>query len=211
MSMTDWMITGPEIMTCSCAFGCPCQFNALPTEGYCRAAFGMHIDKGHHGKVNLDGLNWAITVAWPGPIHMGHGEIQPIVDERASEDQRGALLRIMSGQDTVPGATFFHIFVAMCDKMHPPLFKKIDFDADMQSCEGHLSVPGVVESRTEAIRNPVTGDAHHAKISLRAGDEFSEAEFASGTTKSAGPIKLDFDSRHAHLARLHLTGQGVVH
>ena len=45
----------------------------------------------------------------------------------------------------------------MCDKVHTPMFKKIDFKADMKSCNGHVSIPGVVEVKTEAIRNPVTG------------------------------------------------------
>ena len=87
MAMTEWMLRGPEIASCNCAYGCPCQFNALPTEGDCRAAVGMHIDKGHYGKVKLDGLNIAATAAWPGPIHLGHGEILPIVDERATPDR----------------------------------------------------------------------------------------------------------------------------
>ena len=102
MAHTDWMIRGPEIASCNCSYGCPCQFNALPTDGTCRAAVGIQIDKGHYGKVKLDGLRLAATAAWPGPIHMGHGEIQPIVDERATPEQREALLKIMSGQDTEP-------------------------------------------------------------------------------------------------------------
>ena len=210
MVHTDWMIRGPEIATCNCSYGCPCQFNSLPTDGTCRAAVGMHIEKGHFGKVKLDGLNLAATAAWPGPIHMGHGEIQPIVDERATEQQREALLKIMSGQDTEPGATFFNVFVSMCDKVHTPMFKKIEFKSNMKTCEGHFSVPGVVEAKTEAIRNLVTGKPHHARVSLRQGFEFAEAEFASGTAKSAGPIKLDTNGRHAHLATLHLTGKGIV-
>lgn len=28
-----WLIKGPEIVTCTCDFGCPCQFNSLPTRG----------------------------------------------------------------------------------------------------------------------------------------------------------------------------------
>ncbi len=211
MAMTDWMIRGPEIATCNCSYGCPCQFNALPTDGTCRAAVAMHIEKGHFGDVKLDGLNWAATAAWPGPIHMGHGEILPIVDERATEAQREALLKIMSGQETVPGATFFNVFISMCDTVHTPMFKKIEFKSDMQSCVGHFSVPGVVEVTTEAIRNPVTGNAHHPKVSLRQGFEFSNAEFASGSSSSDGPIKLDNKGRHAHLAILHLTGNGIVH
>ena len=196
MAFTEWMIRGPEITSCSCAYGCPCQFNALPTDGNCRAAVGMQIEKGHYGKVKLDGLRWAATVAWPGPIHMGHGEIQPIVDERATPEQREALLKIMSGQDTEPGATFFNVFVSMCDTVHEPMFKSIEFASDM---------------KTEAIRNPVTGNTHHAKVSLRDGFEYTEAEFASGTIKSKAPIALDTSGKHAHLAMLHLTGQGVVH
>jgi hypothetical protein len=211
MALTEWMIRGPEISSCNCAYGCPCQFNALPTEGNCRAAVGMQIEKGNYGKVKLDGLRWAATAAWPGAIHMGHGEILPIVDERATPEQREALLKIMSGQDTEPGATFFQVFVSMCEKVHEPMFKPITFSADMKSCEGHLSVPGVVDVKTEAIRNPVTHKPHHARVSIRDGFEYSEAEYASGTVASKGPIALSTKGRHAHLAMLHLTGHGVVH
>ena len=170
----------------------------------------MQIEKGHYGKVKLDGLCWAFTVAWPGPIHMGHGELQPIVDERATPEQREALSRIITGKETEPGATFFNIFVSMCDKVHEPMFKPIAFAADMKSCDGHVTVPDVLEMKTEAIRNPVTGKVHHARISLRQGFEFIESEFASGTIKSRAPIALDTSSKHAHLAVLHLTGQGVI-
>jgi hypothetical protein len=210
MAMMEWMLRGPEIASCNCAYGCPCQFNSLPTNGDCRAAVGMRIDKGHYGKVKLDGVTWAGAFAWPGPIHMGHGEAQAIIDEGATEEQREALLKILSGQDSEPGATYFQVFSSMVEKMHPPVFKKIEFKSDMKSCEGHVSVPGVLEISTTAIRNPVTGNAHHPKVALRAGFEFTEAEFASGTCKSPGPVKLDSENRHAHLAMIHITGKGVV-
>lgn len=210
MAFTEWMIRGPEISSCNCSYGCPCTFNSLPTYGDCRAAVGMQIEKGHYGKVKLDGLRWAFTAAWPGPIHMGHGEIQPIVDERATPEQREALSKIITGKDTEPGATFFNVFVSMCDKVREPMFKSIEFAADMKSCNGHVTVPGVLDVKTEAMRNPVTGKAHHARISLRQGFEFSEAEFASGSIKSEAPIALDTSGKYAHLCMIHLNGQGVV-
>lgn len=211
MAPVAWMIRGPEIASCNCAYGCPCQFNALPTDGNCRAAVGMHIVEGHHDKVRLDGLRWAAIAAWPGPIHMGHGEIQPIVDARATPAQREALLRIMSGQDTEPGATFFSVFVSMCETVHEPLFEPIDFEANLGTCEGHVRIPGILDIETDAIRNPVTGNPHHAKLSLRQGFEFTEAEFASGTIWSKGKLVVETHGRHAHLAQLHLTGRGIVH
>lgn len=211
MTMTEWMLKGPEIATCNCDYSCPCQFNARPTNGDCRASVAMRIDKGFHGKVPLDGLKWAVVAAWPGPIHMGHGEVLPIVDERATPEQRTALLTIMSGQDSEPGANFFQVFSTTFEKMHEPLFLPISFEADLDTCEGHFSVPDVVQAKTHAIRNPVTGQPHHPKLVLRSGFEFIEAEFAAGTTKAHGAITLDNHDKHAHLALLHMTGKGLVH
>ena len=31
MSDVKWMIEAREFSNCNCAYGCPCQFNALPT------------------------------------------------------------------------------------------------------------------------------------------------------------------------------------
>src|SRR5207249_542327 len=35
MAETRWMLKGREFGNCNCAYGCPCQFNALPTYGHC--------------------------------------------------------------------------------------------------------------------------------------------------------------------------------
>jgi hypothetical protein len=210
MPMIDWLLRGPEVATCNCAYGCPCQFNALPTSGNCRATVAMRIDKGHFGKTKLDGVRWAGVFAWPGPIHEGHGEAQPIIDERASPEQREALLKILSGQESVPGATYFQVFSTMIEKFHEPLFKPIHFEADIGKATGSFRIDGVVESKAEPIRNPVTNEPHYAKLSLRKGFEFLEAEFASSTTKSKGAIVHDWSGRHGHLAMIHITGEGVV-
>ena len=47
--MTDvkWTIKAREFVNCNCAYGCPCQFNALPTHGNCEAVAGM--DAGDEG------------------------------------------------------------------------------------------------------------------------------------------------------------------
>ena len=211
MAMTEWMIKGTDFSNCNCSYGCPCQFNALPTHGDCRATVAFHIEEGHYGTVKLDGLTFAATAAWPGPIHLGRGEIFPIVDERATEAQRDALLKIMSGQDTEPGATIFQVFSTTFEKVHDPVFTKIVFSADVDARRGSLSVPGIVEAKGTPITNPVTGEEHRVRVTLPHGFEYHEAEYASGTTTSAAPIKLDLKDSHAHFARIHMTGKGVVH
>src|ERR1051325_10629503 len=99
MSDVKWTIKGREFLHCNCAYGCPCQFNALPTRGHCQAVMGVEIKEGNHGATRLEGLRFAVVVAWPGAIHEGKGHVVPIVDERANAAQREALLRIMSGLD----------------------------------------------------------------------------------------------------------------
>ena len=49
MTDTKWTLHGREFANCNCSYGCPCQFNALPTHGNCWAVVGIEIDKGHHG------------------------------------------------------------------------------------------------------------------------------------------------------------------
>ena len=46
---TNWTIHGREFVNCNCSYGCPCQFNGLPTYGHCQAVAGMEIEQGHHG------------------------------------------------------------------------------------------------------------------------------------------------------------------
>lgn len=42
--MTYWEIQGAELVNCNCAYGCPCQFNALPTSGYCEVMGAILFD-----------------------------------------------------------------------------------------------------------------------------------------------------------------------
>src|SRR4029077_15628362 len=97
MADTTWMIKGREFLNCSCSYGCPCQFNAPPTHGFCQAVSGVEIQRGHHGATTLDGLKFVGIFRWPGPIHKGKGEAAFIVDERATPEQRNAIVRIASG------------------------------------------------------------------------------------------------------------------
>ena len=210
MAHVDWEIQGPELAACNCDWGCPCQFNARPTHGHCRAGVAMRIDKGHFGDVRLDGLRFVVLAAWPGAIHEGRGEAQPVVDERADASQREALLKIIGGEETEPGATVFNVFASVIDTVHEPLSKPIEFEIDIESRTGRFAVPGLVEARGEPIKNPVTGRPHRARVVLPHGFEYAEAEYGSSTTKATGPIPLDWTNGHSHFATLHLTGHGPV-
>jgi hypothetical protein len=198
MSDTKWNLHGREFANCNCSYGCPCQFNALPTHGNCWAVVGIQIDKGRHGDTDISGLK------------MGNGEAQPIVDRRANEAQRNALLRIMSGQDTKPGATMFQVFFSMLTKVHEPVFADIDFEVDIERRRSRLRVDGYIDQRGEPIVNPITGAEHRVRIEPVGGFEFKKAEIGRGWTRTSGPISYELSDSYGQFAELHLCQDGII-
>ena len=207
--MTNWEIHGLMFTNCSCAYGCPCQFNALPTHGYCRAVIFLRVDKGHFGDAKLDGLNLAFAIAWPGAVHQGHGTMQPIIDERGDEAQRAGLLSILTGKDTDPMMTVFAIYTAMCDTFHEPVHARVTIDCDtdkrLAKCEA-----GIATGRGEPILNPVTKKEHRAAITLPNGMEYGRAEVGRGWSESSGPLAITLEDTHAHWCEIHMNQHGRV-
>ena len=208
--MTPWEIEADELVTCNCAYGCPCQFNALPTHGRCEAIAGFSIRKGYFGDTKLDGLNAIAVLCWPGAIHEGGGRAWMVIDERADEAQRAALLAILSGEETEPGATVWAVFATTLAEVADPAFKPITLEVDVEGRTGRMAVEGLIEGRGEPIRNPVTGAEHRARIDLPNGFEYSIAEMGSATSKSTGPLKTSFENSYAQFAHIHLNNHGVV-
>ena len=205
----DWRLRGAGVDLCNCEYGCPCQFNALPSHGTCEAAVGYRIEAGHFGDIPLAGLNVACTFAWPGPIHEGRGQCQAFIDERASEAQRQALLTILSGQEQEPTA-FFAIFASTVETMHEPCFVPVEVRTDRSELTASIHVPGVLEGRVEPIRNPMDGSVHRARMVLPDGFQFSETDCASATFRCSGAVKLDYAGRNALLYDLHMGPNGII-
>jgi hypothetical protein len=208
--MKSWSIDGREFTNCNCDLGCPCQFNGRPSRGSCEAVVGIKIDEGNFEDVRLDGLSVVGVFRWPGAIHEGRGKALLVIEERASAAQREALLTILSGQETEPGATIFNVFAATFEEVLDPLFKPIDLDIDVAERTGRIVVPEMVEAKGRATLNPVTGQPHRARVHLPQGFEYDVAEFGTGASQVRGPIPLDLRDTHAHFCRLAMTQSGVV-
>ena len=208
--MTYWRLKGRELANCNCEYGCNCQFGGLPDKGGCQAVFGMDIEEGEYGDVDLSGLKIAAVFHWPGPIHEGKGEAAAFVDERASEAQRNALLTIMTGGDTDPFATVFAVFASTVEKMHEPMFVPIEFEVDVEARKGRLRIAGHVEMDGEPIKSAVNGSEVRAQIWLPDGFEYEVAEIGSGVSKSIAPMQIEHANSYAQFAHLHLDSHGIV-
>lgn len=199
MTKTPWRIVAEEVGTCNCAWGCPCQFNALPTTGRCEALVAVRIREGHYGKTQLGGVTYAMAYWWPGAVHEGNGIVQLAVDEKATPDQRTAILNITSGKE---GGTMFEIFASVVSQALDPIYVPIQLESDYDKRVAKLKVPGLGEFRAEPIKNPVTGEEHRARIQLPDGFEYKVAEMANCVENRAtlGDKKIYNQNSYAQFA-----------
>ena len=207
--MPGWRMKGQYIKNCNCIATCPCDTIGVPYPGPgCEGVAGMHIAEGNFDGIKLDGLNWAVTYSWPGALHEGNGTAQPFVDERANEEQRNALLQIMSGQ---AGNPWFEILTSVVTTFHPPQFVPIEFQFDKNKRRARVRIPGFAETVSAPLVIPPTGEEQRVQVCMPDGMEYKEMEVAqTEVLKGTGAIKFDHKGTHSSLAEVEHTEKGLV-
>ena len=66
----------------------------------------FHIQNGRYDGIALDGLNVALAIHTPGPMADGIWSVAAYIDERADDEQTGALSAIFNGAAGGPMAAF---------------------------------------------------------------------------------------------------------
>ncbi len=93
----NWKITGQYFESCNCDLVCPCIFLAPPTEGFCEAFVGWHIEEGHLDGVQLDDIKVSAWLHSPGALTEGNWKLALYIDDRATEQQKNAIVELWSG------------------------------------------------------------------------------------------------------------------
>jgi hypothetical protein len=70
---------------------------AKPTKGSCTFAMSFNIERGKFGDVSLDGLGFIVIGFTPEEMGKGNWSAGVIVDERATAEQRDAIVAVASG------------------------------------------------------------------------------------------------------------------
>jgi hypothetical protein len=205
-----WMIRGREFVNCNCAWGCPCQFNAPATHGFCEAISTGIIDEGHFNDTRLDGFKFMLIAHWPGQIAEGNGLEQIIIDERADADQREALRKILHGESTRPGATHFYVFNSTMSEVLDTIYAPIEAEIDIEARRARAASPGLVQTRGASIINPHSGQEHRVSIHLPEGFEYTRAEIGRGSTKSTAGITMELNDSNGQFNVMHMNQDGVI-
>jgi hypothetical protein len=96
-----WSLEGTYFENCSCDTVCPCTWSGLTahaTHDRCLAMLAFHIDRGNVEGVDVSGLSFALVVDAPPVMADGGWKVGVVLDAAASDEQAGALGRVVGGQ-----------------------------------------------------------------------------------------------------------------
>ena len=157
-----WQLNGTIVIACNCDWGCPCNFNALPSRGKCEGGWIWAIDRGRVDDVSLDGLAVALYADWPGAIHHGGGRAACYLDDRADEKQRDVLTRMLHGRIGGPWSIFINTFTLAGPTPAPFTVQLADYDT-------RITIGDHVQLELTKIKNPVSGAEVHPEMILPEG------------------------------------------
>lgn len=95
---TSYTIDGRLLEVCSCSAPCPCWVGEDPDGGTCDSVLGWRVDSGIIEGVDVSGLTLALSVFIPGNVLAGNWKAIVYVDDKATEEQQAALLKVFTGQ-----------------------------------------------------------------------------------------------------------------
>ncbi len=203
VSTTAWELKGTVTLACNCDFGCPCNFNARPTQGHCEGEWTWHVAAGRYGDTKLEGLNFTLAADWPGAIHEGNGVALILIDERANEAQRRALERLVRGEAGGPWAILSHTLATV----HGPKF--VPYHVKLDGLRSSVRAGAELELEMQPIRNPVTGAEVHPRILLPEGFVWKDGSVgASKVFRVRDGIAYDHSGKYAALSPFEYAGSG---
>ena len=195
----QWNIEGDFLQACNCDYGCPCEFSAPPTLGFCEGMGAWRINRGQYGKVKLDGLGVAFAARWPKAIHEGNGTCGLLFDERATAEQREALLQICSGK---AGGMPFEIIVTTFSKILEPQYAAFKFNFNGRNSS--VQIGDALTVAMEPIKNPVTKEPESVRVEHATGFIFKEAECVSAAKMDVkvGELKFSWPNKAGFVAQI---------
>ena len=99
-----YRIAGTYAASCNCRLVCPCPVDGKPTGpgDECKGAGVFHVAEGSLDGVDLAGVDFALINHFPSNISAGNINVGVVIDEGASDDQAGAIERILKGEEGGP-------------------------------------------------------------------------------------------------------------
>ena len=93
-----YILDGTLLEACSCGGPCPCWVGDDPDGGRCDSVNAYHIDRGQVGGVDVSSLSFVQVNQIPGNVLAGNWRAIFYIDDKATPEQREAILNVFSGK-----------------------------------------------------------------------------------------------------------------
>jgi hypothetical protein len=196
---------GALVGACNCDWGCPCNFDAPPTQGFCEGAYAHAVREGSFGDVPLAGVRFVTAGTGPGPVHEGNLTSILIMDEGTTPDQRAALERLWRGGGV---GNPFDIFASVTSTWLPPMVAPIDVTLDGIRSTFRVGAGRILDLAITRIKNPVTGEEEEIYLDKPTGFTSLRSEMGMTTAFRLTSESLSFEhpGKYAEYAEFEYAG-----
>ena len=205
--MVEWTFEADYFTACNCDWGCPCNFNARPTEGRCLGWGAWRIVSGRVESTPLDGTRVALSYRFPGPREHGQGTACAYVDAAGNPEQRRALEAIATGK---AGGGIFELFATvLTSRWLTTKFVPIAFD--VADGTGRVAVDGFGEGETALLSYP-DGTVIRPWVDLPHGIEYKKGLMTDARRWwwRDEDLLATYTNRYGAVARVKFTQDGCI-
>ena len=196
-SAPSWTISGSYLEACNCEAICPCRRiggrgGGRSTYGVCTGALSWSVRSGHAGDVDLSGLAAVIACQYDDDEPGSPWTFFLYVDERGDDDQREALVEILTG---ARGGSVLKHFPWAWKESRFLGWRPVGIEIDHTPGRGWFRA-GNVEVR---IRGPVP-DQELVSCIIPGHGRFGIEDYADLLRVEEGPLAVDLSGRCAYEA-----------
>ncbi len=200
-----WRLTGTIVGACNCDWGCPCNFDARPTNGYCDGFYTIVVKEGRFGDAVLDGATFVWGGHSPGAIHEGDGTSVLILDRSTTPEQREAIERLWKGNGV---GSPFDEFASVTTVWFDPIVADVDVRLDGIRSSVKISGDASFDLALARVRNPVTGEDEEMYLDKPTGFTSKRSELGMSTVGVFDSPGMSFDitGKYAEYAEFEYSG-----
>ena len=138
---TTYDIEGRLLEVCNCDAICPCWVGEDPDHGTCDSVLAWYVDRGTIQGLDVSDRAIAASVHIPGNVLAGNWKAAIFVDDRCTDEQQDALLKVFTGGlggDIADLAALIGDVVAV---------ERVPITCTVQGGKGTLTIGDVAEAR----------------------------------------------------------------
>ncbi len=200
-----WQMKGVMVGACNCDWGCPCNFQAPPTYGYCDGFYCVYVEDGGYGDISLDGVKFLWGGHAPGAIHEGGGTSILVMDEGTTPQQLEAIDTLRRGDGV---GSPFDEFASVNEVWYEPFLAPIEMELNGIRSKVRVGGGSIYELEIDRVKNPVTGEDEITILDHPTGFTSTRAELGMSTVaRFAGEhATYDHTGKYAEYAEFSYAG-----